>query len=162
MGAVHAASPGRRKAPLAASRARCGWYGVKRFFQWLETKSYKMHIRVLLSKYRAYELYPACRGARLKPEALLWRLGTREDADRVLPGAERCRPLGMEVPPEVCASLPGLTVHELACLPIARCGEFFASLHLPAPLDQATELLLGEIRARLAKDQIHEIVRPRH
>ena len=32
------------------------WYGVKRFFAWLETKAYKMHIRVLLSKYRAYTL----------------------------------------------------------------------------------------------------------
>jgi excinuclease ABC subunit A len=30
------------------------WYGVKRFFEWLETKAYKMHIRVLLSRYRAY------------------------------------------------------------------------------------------------------------
>jgi len=29
-------------------------YGVRRFFKWLETKAYKMHIRVLLSKYRAY------------------------------------------------------------------------------------------------------------
>jgi excinuclease UvrABC ATPase subunit len=24
------------------------WYGIKRFFEYLETKSYKMHIRVLL------------------------------------------------------------------------------------------------------------------
>jgi excinuclease ABC subunit A len=53
------------------------WYGAQRFFDWLETKSYKMHIRVLLSKYRAYTPCPACRGARLKPEALLWRLGSR-------------------------------------------------------------------------------------
>jgi excinuclease ABC subunit A len=30
------------------------WYGVKRFFAWLETKAYKMHVRVLLSRYRAY------------------------------------------------------------------------------------------------------------
>ena len=30
------------------------WYGVRRFFAWLETKAYKMHIRVLLSRYRAY------------------------------------------------------------------------------------------------------------
>jgi excinuclease ABC subunit A len=30
------------------------WYGVRRFFKWLESKAYKMHIRVLLSKYRAY------------------------------------------------------------------------------------------------------------
>ena len=30
------------------------WYGVRRFFAWLETKAYKMHIRVLLSRYRSY------------------------------------------------------------------------------------------------------------
>ncbi len=91
------------------------------FFQWLETKSYKMHIRVLLSKYRAYELYPACRGAPFKPEALLWRLGTREDADRVLPGAERCRPLGMEVRRRFAPLCPASPCTELASsLPIAH------------------------------------------
>ncbi len=51
------------------------WYGIERFFQWLESKSYKMHIRVLLSKYRTYHLCHACHGARLKPESLLWRVG---------------------------------------------------------------------------------------
>ncbi len=50
------------------------WYGVSRFFDWLETKSYRMHIRVLLSKYRTYRECPDCHGARLKPESLLWRL----------------------------------------------------------------------------------------
>src|SRR5215831_9628386 len=58
------------------------WYGVRRFFAWLETKAYKMHIRVLLSKYRAYTPCAACGGARLKPDALLWRVGTLENADR--------------------------------------------------------------------------------
>ncbi len=60
------------------------WYGVKRFFDWLESKAYKMHIRVLLSKYRAYTPCSACGGARLKPDALLWRVGTRADAEAVL------------------------------------------------------------------------------
>ena len=32
------------------------WYGARRFFDWLETSAYKMHIRVLLSKYRSYTL----------------------------------------------------------------------------------------------------------
>ncbi|NCP39039.1 MAG: excinuclease ABC subunit A, partial [Rhodoferax sp.] len=41
------------------------WYGVKRFFEYLETKAYKMHIRVLLSKYRSYTECPDCAGARL-------------------------------------------------------------------------------------------------
>ncbi|MFY2084682.1 hypothetical protein ACOTD9_30135, partial [Achromobacter xylosoxidans] len=48
-------------------------------------KSYKMHVRVLLSKYRSYTPCPTCNGARLKPDALLWRLGTKAEADSVLP-----------------------------------------------------------------------------
>jgi excinuclease ABC subunit A len=34
------------------------WYGIKRFFEYLESKAYKMHIRVLLSKYRSYTPCP--------------------------------------------------------------------------------------------------------
>ena len=51
------------------------FYGVRGFFRWLEGKTYKMHIRVLLSRYRGAVLCPQCRGARLKPEALLFRVG---------------------------------------------------------------------------------------
>ncbi|OIR07281.1 UvrABC system protein A [mine drainage metagenome] len=49
------------------------WYGLKGFFRWLEKNSYKMHVRVFLSRYRSYNLCPDCRGARLQPEALCWR-----------------------------------------------------------------------------------------
>ena len=101
------------------------WYGATRFFKWLETKSYKMHIRVLLSKYRSYTSCPDCGGARLKDEALLWRLGAQGGADR------------------------GLNVHDVMLLPIDRARDFFVSLKLPAPLDEAANLLLGEIRSRL-------------
>ncbi|MGE5600183.1 MAG: excinuclease ABC subunit UvrA, partial [Pseudomonadota bacterium] len=125
------------------------WYGVRRFFAWLETKAYKMHIRVLLSKYRAYTSCEACGSARLKPDALLWRLGTREDAERALDRARRFRPRGLAIDERAFARLPGLTVHDVALLPIDRAREFFARLTLPAPLDEATDLLLVEIRARL-------------
>ena len=125
------------------------WYGAARFFAWLETKSYKMHIRVLLSKYRAYTPCPACGGARLKPDALLWRLGTKDDADRVLAPTSRFRPHGVQFGDDMLAHLPGLTLHDLALLPIASTREFFARLTLPAPLDEAAELLLTEIRARI-------------
>jgi excinuclease ABC subunit A len=126
------------------------WYGVKRFFAWLETKAYKMHIRVLLSRYRAYTPCEACDGARLKPDALLWRLGDRADADAALGGYKRFRPRGVGFSDSTLAILPGLSVHDLMLLPIDRCRSFFGTLHLPAPLDQATDLLLTEIRARLA------------
>ncbi|MGH8769010.1 MAG: excinuclease ABC subunit UvrA, partial [Burkholderiales bacterium] len=125
------------------------WYGVRRFFDWLETKSYKMHIRVLLSKYRAYTPCTACKGARLKPDALLWRLGTKADADRVLPAGRRFMPWGVKWSDAQLAALPGLTVHDLMLLPIDKTRAYFGSLHLPAPLDEATDQLLGEIRARL-------------
>src|SRR6202007_2376481 len=38
---------------------------------------------------------------------------------------------------------------DLVLLPVERTRAFFESLHLPAPLDEATDLLLAEIRARL-------------
>jgi excinuclease ABC subunit A len=49
------------------------WYGVKGYFRWLESKAYKMHVRVLLSRYRAYTMCPDCGGMRFQPEALLYR-----------------------------------------------------------------------------------------
>ena len=96
------------------------WYGVRHFFKWLESKAYKMHIRVLLSKYRAYTPCEACGGARLKPDALAWRLGTKEDADGVLAPTKRYRANSLKYDDEILRALPGLTVHDLMLLPIDR------------------------------------------
>jgi excinuclease ABC subunit A len=126
------------------------WYGVKRFFDWLETKAYKMHVRVLLSRYRAYTPCTACDGARLKTESLLWRLGSRELADSVLDPAKRFRPRGVQWSDEVLRSLPGLSIHDIVLLPVERACEFFRRLELPRPLDEATDLLLNEIRTRFS------------
>tara|TARA_B100001123_G_scaffold451319_2_gene630998 strand:- start:20941 stop:26613 length:5673 start_codon:yes stop_codon:yes gene_type:complete len=49
------------------------WYGVRKFFNWLEKNTYKIHVRVFLSRYRTYTECPKCKGSRLKPEALNWR-----------------------------------------------------------------------------------------
>jgi len=78
-----------------------------------------MHVRVLLSRYRAYTPCTACGGSRLKPDALLWRIA-------------------------------GKNVHELMLLPLDRARAFFDELSLPAPLDEAADLLLAEVRARFA------------
>jgi excinuclease ABC subunit A len=45
------------------------WDGVRGFFAWLETKKYKLHVRVFLAKYRGYTLCPECGGGRLRQEA---------------------------------------------------------------------------------------------
>jgi excinuclease ABC subunit A len=125
------------------------WYGVRRFFKWLEGRSYKMHIRVLLSKYRAYTPCTVCDSARLKTDALLWRLGTRAEAEGVLAPHERFRPVGVKWSKETFATLPGISIHELMLLPVERSREFLARLTLPAPLDEASDLVLAEVRSRL-------------
>ena len=62
-------------------RGRGEFYGINGFFDWLETKRYKIHVRVLLARYRAYTLCPECRGARLTPAALSVRLRGRTIAE---------------------------------------------------------------------------------
>jgi excinuclease ABC subunit A len=55
--------------------------GLAGFFAWLERRKYKMHIRVFLSRWRSYRPCPACRGMRLRPEALDARIGGRNIAE---------------------------------------------------------------------------------
>jgi excinuclease ABC subunit A len=59
------------------------WYGIRGFFDWLESRTYRMHVRVFLSRYRSYRSCSDCGGSRLKAEARLFRL-----ADRTLPEVE--------------------------------------------------------------------------
>ncbi|HTB63655.1 MAG TPA: excinuclease ABC subunit UvrA [Opitutales bacterium] len=74
------------------------WYGVRRFFTWLEGNTYKMHVRVFLSKYRTYKTCPDCGGARLKPEALWWKWQGRTLPDLYrLPVSELLRLLEEEI-----------------------------------------------------------------
>jgi excinuclease ABC subunit A len=99
------------------------WYGVRGFFRWLESKTYKMHVRVLLSRYRAYTSCPSCQGGRFQPETLNYRL-VRQDG--------------------IAFTLP-----EFAALPIAEARDFLTRLALP-PNDTAAEMLRAEITARLS------------
>src|SRR5205085_2415482 len=50
------------------------WYGVRGFFRWAESQVYKMHMRVLLSRYRSYTTCPRCNGGRFQPEALNYKI----------------------------------------------------------------------------------------
>ncbi|MDE0839012.1 MAG: excinuclease ABC subunit UvrA, partial [Kiritimatiellae bacterium] len=96
------------------------WYGVKGFFNWLESRSYRMHVRVMLSRYRLYKPCHVCKGARLQPQSLMWRVGRER-----------------------------LNIYDLMLMPIQESAAFFATLELPAPLDEATTLLIEAIRTRM-------------
>ncbi len=136
------------------------WFGIKRFFEYLETKAYKMHIRVLLSKYRSYTPCPACGGARLKTESLLWRMGSKADADAVLDPTQRFMPVGVKWSRAQLEALPGLCLHDLMLLPLDKLRRFFERLQMtgfdPAWVAsdkgqaQALKLLFEEVSTRLS------------
>jgi excinuclease ABC subunit A len=52
-----------------------GWRGIKGFFEWLDTKKYKLHVRVFLAKYRGYTKCPDCSGQRLRQAARDVKIG---------------------------------------------------------------------------------------
>jgi excinuclease ABC subunit A len=97
-----------------------GWYGVKGYFQWMETKTYKMHVRVFLSRYRAYKTCPTCHGTRFQPETLNYKLEGEHS----------------------------LTLPEINRLPLTQAHAFFKGLVLPKDDDAAEQLREG-ILARL-------------
>ncbi len=132
------------------------WYGVHRFFAYLESKAYKMHIRVLLSKYRSYTECGSCGGARLKTDSLIWRIGSKQDADASLPKDKRFMPKGVKWSRKQLEALPGLSLHDLMIMPIDKLRSFFDRMSAAAILEnskdgeaQALKLLLEEITNRL-------------
>jgi len=70
-------TPWERDAVLNGSEE---WYGIKAIFDWLETKRYKAHVRILLARYRAYLRCPKCHGTRFKPLTLCYRLADKNIA----------------------------------------------------------------------------------
>lgn len=124
------------------------WYGVQRYFDWQESRAYKMHVRVMLSKYRSYNACPSCQGSRLKPDALLWRLGQHSASDDPA-NYSRFMPVQAQWSAEQLAAQPGLHIHDLMRLPISSVRDFFASLQFEGELNAATQLLREEINTRL-------------
>lgn len=120
------------------------WYGVRRFFEWQESRKHNMHIRVYLSRYRSYAECPDCLGARLNPEALRWRiLGAVPD------GVAKRRPPSFNMSEAAFARLPGLSLHEVSTMPIAACREFFRAFSGLKLADEAAKTVLDEINSRL-------------
>ncbi len=97
------------------------WWGVKRFFDWLESRAYKMHVRVMLSRYREYTCCPACQGSRLKPAALNWRL---------VHNGQAC------------------SIHDIMLMPVSRVHDFFDTLRQTMTTRDALTLF-DEIMPRL-------------
>ncbi|PAW91089.1 MAG: hypothetical protein B9S33_01225 [Pedosphaera sp. Tous-C6FEB] len=129
------------------------WYGVKGYFRWLESKSYKMHVRVLLSRYRSYTRCPACEGKRLQPEALLYKCSVFSNQCSVISPEAKAR----ATPPLITEPLNTehwLSLADFYALPITRALEFIEALvathsALRTP-HSALAHAVEEVRSRLA------------
>ncbi len=108
------------------------WYGVRGFFRWLESKTYKMHVRVLLSRYRAYVTCPSCNGGRYQPEALNYEIAA-----------------GVHDRGNGAPKLPlQLTLPEFQALSILDARNFLTAIEIPSN-DSTARMLRDEICARL-------------
>jgi excinuclease ABC subunit A len=109
------------------------WYGVRGFFRWLESNTYKMHVRVLLSRYRAYVRCPRCIGGRYQPEALNYKIRGGPAPSHAISGAL----------PEMLLTLPGFQV-----LSISDARDFLRAIEI-SPNDKTAQMLRDEICGRL-------------
>ena len=96
-----------------------GWYGIEGFFKWMESRAYKMHVRVFLARYRSYQPCPTCNGGRFQPETLNFRLHPTK-----------------------------LTLPEIARTPVDKLIPIFNDVTMP-PGDPSAELLRAQIASRL-------------
>jgi excinuclease ABC subunit A len=109
------------------------WYGIRRFFDYLESKAYKMHIRVLCPSTAATPL-PQLRRRAAEDRSAAVAVGTKDDADAVLEPARRFMPQGVAWTRAQLEALPGLCLHDLMLLPIDRLRRFFDRLEHSSPL----------------------------
>jgi excinuclease ABC subunit A len=96
--------------------------GIRGFFAFLERKKYKLHVRVMLSKYRGYALCPECKGQRLRAEARAVRIGSEAVAKNIC---------------------------EAAALTIGTANAFFSTLSLTPMQQEIAGSILHEIRQRI-------------
>jgi len=109
------------------------WYGVRGFFRWLESKTYKMHVRVLLSRYRAYVTCPKCNGGRYQAEARNFKIKGAHTASRAVSVGS----------PETLLTLP-----EFQALSISDARDLLRTIEV-SPDDKTAQMLRHEICARL-------------
>src|SRR5262249_18084745 len=118
------------------------WYGVRGFFRWLESKTYKMHVRVLLSRYRAYVTCPKCRGGRYQPEALNYKIVAAVYPSRRSGAEADARRSGAQTAP------PQFTLPEFQALSISDARDLLRTIE-GSPDDKTAQMLRDEICARL-------------
>ena len=112
------------------------WYGVRGFFRWLESKTYKMHVRVLLSRYRTYTTCPSCNGGRYQPETLNYKI----QSGATVPVAN-----SIHRKPEAGVTL---TLPDFQALSISDARDFLSRIDV-SPNDSTARMLRNEICARL-------------
>jgi excinuclease ABC subunit A len=95
---------------------------VRKFFDYLEARKYKLHVRVFLSRYRGFSVCPDCNGSRLRQEARNIFIDSRER---------------------------GKNIADVVAMTIQQAAEFFSTIELTESQNTIAERILWEIRSRL-------------
>jgi excinuclease ABC subunit A len=122
------------------------WYGVRGFFRWAESKTYKMHMRVLLSRYRAYTTCPSCQGGRYQPEALNYGISNFQFPISNLKKPERDISTRLAIGNRQLEMF--LTLPDFQALSIGNARDVLNKINIP-PNDSTAEMLRDEICSRL-------------
>jgi excinuclease ABC subunit A len=124
-----------------------GWWGIRSWFRWMESRAYKMHVRVFLSRYRKYERCADCAGTRLKPEALAWKVDGKSIPELyAMPAAEALAFLRAQAPSFEGDAGAGLLWREAMGRLTALCDVGLGYLSL----DRASRTLSGGETQRVA------------
>ena len=121
------------------------WYGIEGFFEWLESNTYKMHVRVFLSRFRGYHRCPVCGGGRFQPEALNYRLVPDTQLASVADAGSWINPPAAGI---FVQDLESYTLPDIFDLPVERLRSVINRVH-GVPGDRTADLLLREIDSRL-------------
>ena len=112
--------------------------GIHGFFDYLERKKYKLHVRVFLSRYRGYAQCPECYGQRLKPEARSVRIFPRSEVTRRNTSASK-----------TSGGVAGKNICEVCMLTVEEAEKFFSDLDLSPAETAIADKVLQEVRDRL-------------
>ena len=113
------------------------YQGLNAFFAKLQKQKYKMHIRVFLSRWRSYRQCPACRGARLRPEALAVVVASEEENSQLATRNSKLK------------SRSQLNIADLCAIKISDTLVFLQNLNLAAWQEEIVRTPLREVIQRL-------------
>ncbi|TAG54310.1 MAG: excinuclease ABC subunit A [Cytophagales bacterium] len=116
--------------------------GLHAFFKYLETESYKIQYRVMLSRYRGRTVCPDCKGTRLRKDAQYVKIESKNSTKIESENSN-------QITNKLLENNSFLSITDVVLLPIAKAYQYFNTLQLSEYQQEVANRLLTEIKTRL-------------